>query len=59
MSSEPNNPTDQTLEERVAELEKNVKEIGYVLYDLLQSLRSQETTLALPEPTCPPICPRS
>ena len=59
MSSEPNSSlTDKTLEERVADLEKYVQEIGFVLYDLLRGEGSTETTRALPEPTCPPICPR-
>ena len=58
MSSQFKDPTDQTLEERVAELEKYVEEIGHVLYDLLRGQASTEATMALPEPTCPPICPR-
>lgn len=53
-------PTTGTLEERVAELERNVKEIGYVLYDLIQRLRGQQGLIdGMPEPVCPPICPRS
>jgi hypothetical protein len=48
------------LEKRVADLEDYVKEIGNVLYDLLQELRGPDGQglSAMPEPPCPPICPR-
>ena len=52
-------PNSDELERRIAELENNVKEIGYVLNDLITELRDQEYVSALPIPTCPPICPRS
>ena len=52
-------PNSDELERRIAELENNVKEIGYVLNDLITELRDQECVTALPIPTCPPICPRS
>lgn len=53
-------PDYEDLERRVAELESNVKEIGYVLYDLIQELRGQEGLIdGLAEPPCPPLCERS
>ena len=61
MSDQTTGTTDSdALEKRVAELEDHVKEIGYVLYDMLEELRGQgEMLSAMPEPPCPPICPRS
>jgi hypothetical protein len=47
-----------TLEERIVELEQHVKEIGNVLYELMEELRGQQEFSALPIPVCPPICPR-
>lgn len=60
MSDQSTNTSDPgALEERVTELENNVKEIGHVLYDLIKELRGQEGLInALPEPPCPPFCPR-
>ena len=47
----------KTLEERVAELEKNVQEMGNVVYEVIQELQSNGQAMAM-EPMCPPICPR-
>jgi hypothetical protein len=49
----------QTLEQRVAELEEYVTEIGHVLNDLIKELRDKGHVTELPIPPCPPICPRS
>jgi hypothetical protein len=48
----------RTIEERVADLEKNVQEIGNVVYELIEELRAQGPLAAFPEPPCPPLCPR-
>jgi hypothetical protein len=53
-------PDYDALEERIVELENHVKEIGHVVYELVRELRAQPGMIdALPEPTCPPFCPRS
>jgi outer membrane murein-binding lipoprotein Lpp len=48
----------EDLEKRVAELEKQVEEMGHAIYDLIQELRGNEQLAWLSEPTCPPFCPR-
>jgi hypothetical protein len=62
MSDQTINPSDpKALEQRIADLEKNVKEIGNVVYEMIEELRGQgqEGPLAaFPEPTCPPFCAR-
>jgi hypothetical protein len=61
MSDQTNGTTDlDALEQRVAVLEDQVKEIGYVLHDMLEELRGEGGLLSeMAEPPCPPICPRS
>jgi hypothetical protein len=61
MSDQTTDTTDSdALEQRVSKLEDQVKEIGYVLHDMIEELRGQGGLLsAMPEPPCPPICPRS
>ena len=56
--SDQSTTTSDTLEKRVAELEDHVKEIGNVLYEIIQELRGQGQALAIAEPVCPPICQR-
>lgn len=48
----------QTTEQRLAELESQVEEIGHVLYNLIEELRDKGHVTALPIPPCPPICAR-
>ncbi len=45
-----NNSTPQTMEERFATLEFNVRKISETLYDLIARLRG------IGEPPCPPMC---
>jgi hypothetical protein len=54
--SESTVPTED-LEKRIAELENYVKEIGNVLYEVIQELQNNGQAMAM-EPICPPICPR-
>lgn len=49
----------QTTEQRLADLEAHVEEIGHVLYELIKELRDKGHITALPIPPCPPICPRA
>jgi hypothetical protein len=49
----------QTIEQRLADLEAQVTEIGHVLHELIEELRDKGHITDLPIPPCPPICPRA
>jgi hypothetical protein len=46
------------LEQRLTELEQQVKEIGNVVYEMVQEMRENGNIDAMRIPVCPPICPR-
>jgi hypothetical protein len=57
--------SNRDLSERVEKLEDTVREVCYTLYELIEHLRGMKSTeqmtaqlVALPPPTCPPICAR-